>query len=93
MKAQPGKFTGPFHWNNRHFTIHELMRIQSFPDDYIITGTNTQIIAQIGNSVPPRLAEVLAVSVREQILRPVSKLTYPVREEGFESTFRGAKER
>ena len=81
LKAQPGKFTGPFHWNNRHFTIHELMRIQSFPDDYIITGTNTQIIAQIGNSVPPRLAEVLAVSVREQILRPVSKLTYPVREE------------
>ena len=88
LKAQPGKFTGPFHWNNRHFTIHELMRIQSFPDDYIITGTNTQIIAQIGNSVPPRLAEVLAVSVREHILRPVSKLTYPVREEGFESTFR-----
>lgn len=88
LKAQPGKFTGPFHWNNRHFTIHELMRIQSFPDDYIITGTNTQIIAQIGNSVPPRLAEVLAVSVREQILRPVAELTYPVREEGFQSTFR-----
>lgn len=88
LKAQPGKFTGPFHWNNRHFTVEELKRIQSFPDDYIITGTRTQVIAQIGNSVPPRLAEVLAVSVREQILRPVTELQYPRRGTDFRSTFR-----
>ena len=88
LKAQPGKFTGPFHWKNRHFTIAELKRIQSFPDNYEITGTNTQIIAQIGNSVPPRLAEVLAISVKEQLLRPQNVLTYPVREPGFVSTFR-----
>lgn len=88
LKAQPGKFTGPFHWNNRHFTINELKRIQSFPDDYIITGTSTQVMTQIGNSVPPKLAEVLAVSVREQILRPVKKQTYPLRPCGFSSTFR-----
>lgn len=88
LKAQPGKFTGPFHWNNRHFTIHELKRIQSFPDDYNITGTNKQIIAQIGNSVPPKLAEVIAVSIKEQILRPTNNLTYPVRSENFKSTFR-----
>jgi len=87
LKAQPGKFTGPFHWNNRHFTTCELKRIQSFPDDYVITGTNKQVVAQIGNSVPPRLAEVIAVSVKEQILRPTNQLTYPVRKDGFKSTF------
>ncbi|SET56139.1 DNA cytosine methyltransferase [Lacrimispora sphenoides] len=88
LKAQPGKFTGPFHWDNRHFSIHELKRIQSFPDDYELTGTNTQVIAQIGNSVPPKLAEVIAVSVREQLLRPTDNLTYKTRDVGFKSTFR-----
>lgn len=88
LKAQPGKFTGPFHWNNRHFTINELKRIQSFPDNYVITGNNNQIIAQIGNSVPPQLAYILAMSIKEQILRPVDKLTYPVRTADFKSTFR-----
>ena len=88
LKAQPGKFTGPFHWNNRHFTLQELKRIQSFPDDYIITGTSTQVMAQIGNSVPPRLAEVIAVSVREQLLSPTKQMTYPLRKDGFQSTFR-----
>lgn len=88
LKAQPGKFTGPFHWNNRHFTLAELKRIQSFPDDYEITGNPSQVIAQIGNSVPPGLAEVLAVSVKEQLLRPADILEYPLRKDGFVSTFR-----
>lgn len=88
LKAQPGKFTGPFHWNNRHFSVHELKRIQSFPDDYLLTGTNSQIIAQIGNSVPPKLAEVIAMSVKEQLLRPTAKLMYKTRDDGFKSTFR-----
>lgn len=88
LKAQPGKFTGPFHWNNRHFSIDELKRMQSFPDDYVITGTNTQIIAQIGNSVPPRLGMVLAESVKEQILRPNGEMKYKLRDATFVSTFR-----
>jgi DNA (cytosine-5)-methyltransferase 1 len=63
LKAQPGKFTGPFHWKNRHFTTAELKRLQSFPDDYELQGSNAVILEQIGNSVPPRLAEVIAVCV------------------------------
>ena len=43
---------------------------------------------QIGNSVPPGLAQVIAVSVREQLLRKRRTLTYPVRSIGFRSTFR-----
>lgn len=88
LKAQPGKFTGPFHWANRHFTIEELKRIQSIPDDYILTGNQHQQVQQIGNSVPPKMAEVIATSVLEQVLRPRKQLTYPVRDANFTSTFR-----
>jgi DNA (cytosine-5)-methyltransferase 1 len=88
LKAQPGKFTGPFHWKNRHFTTAELKRLQSFPDDYELQGSNAVILEQIGNSVPPRLAEVIAVCVKEQLFQSSEKLTYPVRQEGFKSTFR-----
>lgn len=88
LKAQPGKFTGPFHWKNRHFSTEELKRLQSFPDNYILTGQRGSIIEQIGNSVPPLLAEVIATSVREQLLDCSDQLTYPVRPTGFRSTFR-----
>jgi len=69
IKAQPGKFTGPFHWKNRHFTIAELKRLQTFPDEYQLIGTFGTVMEQIGNSVPPLLAKVLATSVKEQVLR------------------------
>lgn len=88
IKAQPGKFTGPFHWKNRHFTVEELKRIQSFPDSYQIVGSYSKIVEQIGNSVPPRLANVIAVSVREQLLTQKKALTYAIRPSGFVSTFR-----
>jgi DNA (cytosine-5)-methyltransferase 1 len=90
IKANPGKFTGPLHWKNRHFTAGELKRLQTFPDEYQIVGSYKQVLEQVGNSVPPRLAEVIATSVREQILDnvPDSELTYPVRHDGFKSTFR-----
>jgi DNA (cytosine-5)-methyltransferase 1 len=88
LKAQPGKFTGPFHWKNRHFTLPELKRLQTFPDEYHLEGSNAHVLEQIGNSVPPRLAEVVAVSVREQLFEQTDSLTYGVRPLGFQSTFR-----
>ena len=88
IKAQPGKFTGPFHWKNRHFTLAELKRLQTYPDDYELKGSYATQLEQIGNSVPPRMAEVFARSLREQIFDRVNKLTYPVRPGYFKSTFR-----
>jgi len=88
IKARPGKFTGPFHWKNRHFTVDELKRLQTFPDDYVIIGNYGRALEQIGNSVPPRLAEVIATSVREQLFDRVGKLTYPCRPFGYVATFR-----
>lgn len=88
IKAQPGKFTGPFHWLNRHFLVDELKRLQSFPDDYEMVGTYGKVVEQIGNSVPPLLAQAIATSVREQIFHPLKKYTFPIRPPGFQPTFR-----
>lgn len=89
IKASPGKFTGPFHWNSRHFTIDELKKLQSFPDEYEIVGSYGQCVEQIGNSVPPRLAYCIAESVKGQIFSPedmISKLE--LRPSYFKSSFR-----
>jgi DNA (cytosine-5)-methyltransferase 1 len=40
----------------RRLTITELKRIQSFPDNYIIEGSNKDIIMQIGNAVACKFA-------------------------------------
>jgi DNA (cytosine-5)-methyltransferase 1 len=40
----------------RRLTITELKRIQSFPDNYIINGSNKDIIMQIGNAVATTFA-------------------------------------
>jgi DNA (cytosine-5)-methyltransferase 1 len=88
IKARPGKFSGPFHWKNRSFTVEELKRLQGFPDDYVIVGNYGRILEQIGNSVPPLLARILAMSVREQLLEHRQELTYPRRPFGFSATFR-----
>ena len=37
----------------RMLTPRELARCQGFPDSYILTGTKTEQVAKIGNSVPP----------------------------------------
>jgi DNA (cytosine-5)-methyltransferase 1 len=67
LKAQGGQYTGPFHWESRRFTIGELKRLQTFPDEYLVTGGRGAAVHQLGNSVPPQLARVLALSVREQV--------------------------
>ena len=43
----------------RRLTITELKRIQTFPDNYILEGSNKDIIIQIGNAVPCRFAYYL----------------------------------
>ncbi len=68
IKAQGGQYTGPFSWENRRFTLAELKRLQTIPDDYEIVGNRQVCIEQIGNSVPPQLGRVLALSILEQVM-------------------------
>ena len=60
IQAHPGPNVGPFHWENRRLRIPELRRLFTFPDDFEFVGSRTSIQAQIGNSVPPLLAERVA---------------------------------
>lgn len=53
-----GKFIHPI--ENRTLTPREAARIQSFPDDFVFTGSKSCVCKQIGNAVPPKLAFVLA---------------------------------
>ena len=52
-----GRFIHPV--LNRTITPREAARIQSFPDSFIFEGTKSSIYKQIGNAVPPLLAEFL----------------------------------
>lgn len=76
IKAQGGQYTGPFSWDNRRFTLAELKRLQTFPDDYEIVGNHQVCIEQIGNSVPPQLGRILALSILEQVMGV--KLPFPM---------------
>ena len=55
--ASPGHWEGPFHWKNRRLSIKELAAIQTFPDDYTFFGSVYSQHKQIGNAVPPLLAQ------------------------------------
>ena len=57
-----------FHYlYNRIPTARESARIQSFPDDFIFSCSRTSQLKQIGNAVPPLLAEAVAKSLLSQI--------------------------
>ncbi|SEK92252.1 DNA (cytosine-5)-methyltransferase 1 [Roseovarius nanhaiticus] len=68
IQAQPGSAVGPFHWNNRKLTTQEMCRIQTFPDGLVFDCGRTDVQKMLGNAVPSLVAEVLARSIRSQIL-------------------------
>ena len=53
---------------DRSFTVREAARIQSFPDHFIFTGTQGQQFAQVGNAVPPLLAESVGSAIKSILI-------------------------
>jgi DNA (cytosine-5)-methyltransferase 1 len=51
----------------RKFTIRELKRLGSYPDDYLLTGTYGQRWERIGRSVPPLMSAAIARCVRAML--------------------------
>ncbi len=47
----------------RPFTVREYARIQTFPDDWIFSGSTAQQYKQIGNAVPVNLGEEIGYAV------------------------------
>jgi len=71
ISSQPGDFLHPF--EPRELTVREMARIQSFPDNFLIRGRytingprrpfDTARCSQVGNAVPPLMAEGLGLSL------------------------------
>lgn len=49
--------------SRRRLTVEECATLQDFPPDHPFQGTKTSRYRQVGNAVPPRLAEVVARAV------------------------------
>lgn len=60
IQARRSNNMGPFHWRNRILRIEEIKRLQTFPDSHWLAGNIEQQWRQIGNAVPPLLAEAVA---------------------------------
>lgn len=54
-------------WDARGLSPREAARIQTFPDDYVITGSQNMWYAQVGNAVPVKLAKAIGDGIMEFI--------------------------
>jgi DNA (cytosine-5)-methyltransferase 1 len=52
---------------NRCISAREMARLQTFPDSFVFEGSMKKAMWQIGNAVPPRLAEVIGLALAPMI--------------------------
>lgn len=60
---------------NRRYSVREIARIQSFPNDYEFIGESISAKYKvIGNAVPPKLGEAIGRSIVEQLIQAGYKI-------------------
>lgn len=67
IQAQPGPNVGPFHWDSRRLRVAEAKRLFTYPDEFELVGNRSSVQAQLGNSVPPLLAQKVISQVAEAL--------------------------
>lgn len=63
FKPEKGRYLHPE--ADRPITHREAALLQTFPQDFVFRGSKIEVAKQIGNAVPPRLAEAVAGKVRD----------------------------
>lgn len=58
---------------DRKFTIPELKRIMSVPDDFVLTGTYEQQWERLGRMVPPVMMSKIAKTIQTEILDKIGE--------------------
>lgn len=58
---------------HRYLTPREAAACQSFPNDFIFTGSTTSQFKQIGNAVPPLLGMAIGEAVKKMLLTKTKK--------------------
>jgi DNA (cytosine-5)-methyltransferase 1 len=67
IQARRSNNMGPLHWRNRILRVEEVKRLQTFPDDWHLEGKIEQQWRQVGNAVPPMLAQALGESLAKSL--------------------------
>jgi len=67
LQAHPGPSTGPFHWDSRPLAPEEMLRLQSFPPSWRLSGSYREQVRQAGNATPPLLVEVIGRAIASQL--------------------------
>jgi Alw26I/Eco31I/Esp3I family type II restriction m6 adenine DNA methyltransferase len=66
---RPGNGCHIHYSQDRVLSQREAARLQSFPDDFVFSGSQTAVNTQIGNAVPPLLSFQIAQKIEEGIGR------------------------
>ena len=60
---------GLIHWKeDRVLSVPELKRIQSLPDDFVLTGSHSQQTERVGRMVPPLMMKAIAENIYKEVL-------------------------